>query len=337
MASKYGPTVLAVEELHTQFFTPRGVLKAVNGVSFSLRQGEVLGLIGETGCGKSVTARSIMNRVPYPGKIVSGRVLFRGENLLDKSEPELRRIRGKDISIVPQNPHAALNPFVRVKDQIVNAYRAHLGGNRRENVELALEILARVGIPDPHRIGSGYPHELSGGMAQRVVIAEALVCSPRVLIADEPTTGLDVIIQRHVLELIARLVSEQGISMILITHDLGVVAQFCDTVAVMFAGQIVEYAGVGDLFQNPLHPYSVALIGATPDTRPPPFRVEASGQLPELYALPTGCYFEMRCPFAQSVCKQPTTLEEVLPGHHVRCHLVGEEGDVSAFASQRPG
>ena len=331
MTSEHTSTVLSVDDLHTHFFLHRGVLKAVNGVSFALRQGEVLGLVGETGCGKSVLAKSIMNRVPAPGRIVGGEVVFRGESLLEKTEDELRAIRGRDISMVVQNPHAALNPFLRVRDQIANVYRAHQGDSKQEAHERALDMTTRVGIPDPRRRALAYPHELSGGMAQRIVIAMALACSPTLLIADEPTTGLDVIVQSQVLDLIAGLVREDGISMILITHDLGVVAQYCDTVGVMVAGHIVEYGKVADLFRQPLHPYTAGLLGATPDSPPVPFLVDLSGPPIDPVQLPTGCHFQPRCPFAQEICKQPTSLEEILPGHSVRCWRVGKDGDVSAF------
>ena len=335
MTSEHASTVLSVKDLHTHFFLHRGVLKAVSGVSFALRQGEVLGLVGETGCGKSVLARSIMNRVPAPGRIVGGEIVFRGESLLGKTEEELRATRGRDISMIVQNPHAALNPFLRVKNQIANVYRAHRGGSRKEAYERALDMITRVGIPDPHQRMLAYAHELSGGMAQRIVIAMALICSPKLLIADEPTTGLDVIVQSQVLDLIANLISVEGISMILITHDLGVVAQYCDTVGIMVAGQIVEYGKVADLFRQPLHPYTAGLLGATPDSPSVPFMVDLSGPPIDPVNLPSGCHFQSRCPFAQEVCKQPTILEEILPGHFVRCWRVGKDGDVSAFTGHQ--
>ena len=329
------PVVLSVRDLHTHFFLDRGVLRAINGLSIELHKGEILGLIGETGSGKSVTAKSLMGRVPRPGKIVSGEIRLNGENLRAKSESQLREIRGRDIAIVVQNPHGGLNPFLRVKDQIANVYRAHRATSKKEADEQARSLLDQVGIPDARRRALAFPHELSGGMAQRVAIAAALSCAPAVLLADEPTTGLDVIVQKQVLDLIIRLVREQDSSMILITHDLGIVAQYCDTVAVMFAGQIVELAAVQELFEHPLHPYTMALIGAMPDTKPLPFKVDALGQPPDVFNLPEGCYFQYRCPFAKEICFQPTSLEQVLPGHLVRCHLVQEGGDVSAFASER--
>ena len=255
-------TLLEVRDLHTHFFARSGVFEAVRGVELSLASGELLGLVGETGSGKSVTARSIIRLVPPPGRIVRGQVLFDGQDLLGRSEEELRRLRGSEIAIVVQNPRAALNPVMRVGEQIMNVVRAHRQAGRRDAEAEAVAMLRAVGIPDPARRFQEYPHRLSGGMAQRILIAMAMINRPRLLIADEPTTGLDVTFQAQVMDLMLDLVRERGSSVLLVTHDLGLVAQYCRRVAVMAEGQIVEQGTVETIFEAPRHAYTRRLLAA---------------------------------------------------------------------------
>ena len=317
--------LLVVEDLRTYFYTYGGVVKAVDGVTFDVERGETVGLVGETGCGKSTVALSILRLVPPPGRIVSGRIVFGGENLLEKSEEEMRKIRGSKISIVFQDPSSSLNPVLKIGDQVSEPLVIHLAMKLKEAWRKALEILKGVGIPDAEKRMVGYPHELSGGMKQRVMIAMALACRPALLIADEPTTNLDVTIQAQILELMKDLQRKYGLSILLITHNLGVVAQMCNRVAVMYAGQLAEFAPVRNIFHEPLHPYTKALLEAIPrvDKRGKKL-ASIPGSVPNLVDPPPGCRFHPRCPYAREECRrEEPPLAEVGSKHVVACHLYG--------------
>ena len=314
-------TVLSVRDLKTYFFTRSGTARAVDGVSLDLRAGETLGVVGESGSGKTVTSLSILRLVPPPGRIVGGEILFEGRNLAALPEAELRAIRGKQISMVFQDPMSSLNPFLTIGEQVAETLRVHEPLSRREALRRAAEVLGKVGIPDPaSRLGE-YPHRFSGGMRQRVMIAMALVANPKVLIADEPTTALDVTIQAQVLDLFERIKSEFKTSILLITHNLGIVAGIADHVAVMYAGRVVEYAPTEELFANPSHPYTLALLKAVP--RPGDVSQTIApipGAPPDLMRLPPGCSFYDRCPFREDRCREEAPpLEPVAAEHLARC------------------
>lgn len=323
-------TLLDVRDLRTYFFTEDGVVKAVDGVSFQVRRGEVLGLVGESGCGKSVTSLSIMRLIAPPGRILSGEVLFDGVDLLRLPEPEMVRLRGNRISMIFQQPVSCLNPVFKVGDQIAEVFQAHEGLGRAEGWRRAIDLLRMVGIPDPERRAHSYPHELSGGMAQRVMIAMALALGPEFLIADEPTTALDVTIQAQILDLMRGLQRQLNTSIILITHDMGIVAEMCDRVAVMYAGQIVEEADVRTLFANPQHPYTRGLLGSIPVMGVVKPRLETiPGTVPNLIDLPPGCRFAPRCRarlenqarLGNRCLEENPPLFRTEPGHSVRCWL----------------
>ncbi|GAB4489149.1 MAG: ABC transporter ATP-binding protein [Anaerolineales bacterium] len=330
-----GP-LLEVKNLKTYFFTEDGVVKAVDGVDFYVRPGEVLGLVGESGCGKSVTSLSIMRLVGPPGKIVSGEIIFDGKNLVTASENEMIQIRGNRVSMIFQQPQTALNPVFRVGDQIAEVLGIHQGMNKAAGRARAVELLQMVGIPEPERRAEAYPHELSGGMAQRVMIAMGLACVPDLLIADEPTTALDVTIQAQILDLMRNLRENIGTAIILITHDLGVVAEMCERVAVMYAGQIVEESDAANLFGQPLHPYTLGLIGSIPVLGKLKDRLEViPGSVPNLVNLPAGCRFAPRCSarsqYNLAICTEKAPdLREVVPGHTVRCWLYQDADGHSA-------
>jgi peptide/nickel transport system ATP-binding protein len=319
--------LLQVKNLKTYFDTEDGTVKAVDGVDFVVYPGEVVGLVGESGCGKSVTSLSIMRLIGVPGKIVAGEILFDGKDLTKLSESEMGQVRGNRISMIFQQPQSALNPVFRVGDQIAEVLTIHKSISREEGIKQAIELLKMVGIPDPERRAQAYPHELSGGMAQRVMIAMALACAPELLIADEPTTALDVTIQAQILDLMRDLREKTNTSIILITHDLGVVAEMAERVAVMYAGQIVEQTAVIALFDKPLHPYTQGLIGSIPILGKLKYRLEViPGSVPNLVNMPPGCRFASRCKarveHQLAICtdKEPD-LVEVLPEHIVRCWL----------------
>ena len=319
--------LLEVEGLKTYFFTEDGVVRAVDGVNLEVFPGEVLGLVGESGCGKSVTSLSIMGLVAKPGEVTEGRILLDGQNLLDLSEREMTRVRGNRISMIFQQPQSALNPVFKVGDQIAEVLNIHQNFGKEAGRKRAVEMLKLVGIPDAERRAEAYPHELSGGMAQRVMIAMALACLPELLIADEPTTALDVTIQAQILDLLRKLREDMGTSVILITHDLGVVAEMCERVAVMYAGEIVEQAEVDSLFARPLHPYTLGLIGSIPVLGEIKERLDViPGSVPNLIDLPPGCRFAPRCQariqHALGICteKKPDLIE-VSDEHSVRCWL----------------
>ena len=298
--------ILSVENLQTHFKTDDGVVKAVDGVSFKLRKGETLGIVGESGCGKSVTNLSIMRLIPSPpGKIVGGSVMFGGEDILQKPENELRKIRGNNISMIFQDPMTSLNPFLRISTQMVETIMLHQGLDKKEARQKSVELLKLVGIPKPEKRIDNYPHQFSGGMRQRVMIAMALSCEAQILIADEPTTALDVTIQAQILELINELADKFGTAVILIAHDLGVVAGMCDKVCVMYAGRVVEQASTDDLYDDPKHPYTVGLIRSVPrlDEKGRTNLYSIDGQPPNLIDLPECCPFHPRCQKAMDICK----------------------------------
>jgi oligopeptide/dipeptide ABC transporter ATP-binding protein len=321
-------TILQLEELQTHFFTAVGTVRAVDGVSYALKAGETLGVVGESGCGKSVTALSIMRLVANPpGRIVGGEVRFQGRNLLELSEPEMERIRGNEISMIFQEPMTSLNPLYTVGNQIAEAVALHQGLPRRDAWDRAVDMLRRVYIPEPERRAHAYPHQLSGGMRQRVMIAMALSCNPKVLIADEPTTALDVTIQAQILDLMRELQETFGTAIVLITHDMGVVAENADRVVVMYAGRKVEEADAAQLFDNPGHPYTKGLLASIPHldaaARNDARRLrlnEIKGMVPSLFDLPAGCSFAPRCALASDKCRQARPpIEERRPGHWIAC------------------
>jgi peptide/nickel transport system ATP-binding protein len=313
--------LLEIQGLTTHFFTRSGVVKAVDNLSLGLQQGRVLGLVGESGCGKTVTALSILNLVPYPGKIVSGSIFFEGRDLLTIPPKEMRHIRGARISMIFQEPMTALNPVFTVGNQIAEVLTTHLGRSRSEAMNQAVDLLRSVGIPAPEKRIQEYPHQLSGGMRQRVMIAMAIACRPSIILADEPTTALDVTIQAHILELLSRIQSEMGMAMVLVTHDLGLIAERAHEVAVMYAGRIVEQAGTRELFEHPMHPYTRGLIASVP--RPADGRSKRlktiAGSVPRLIDLPKGCTFLSRCEIKTGQCEREPQLVEVRLGHRVRC------------------
>ena len=320
-------TLLEVRDLHTSFYTHEGVVKAVDGISFEVKRGEILGLVGESGCGKSVTSLSILRLVGAPGKIDSGEIVFDGRDLLTLSGSEMTRIRGNRIAMIFQQPQSSLNPVFKIGDQISEVLGIHQDLGKKAGHDRALELLTMVGIPDPERRLKAYPHELSGGMAQRVMIAMALACIPELLIADEPTPALDVTIQAQILDLMRDLRTKLDTAIILITHDLGVVAEMADRIAVMYAGQIVEEAKVDELFNNPKHPYTQGLIGSIPVLGVVKDELDViPGNVPNLINLPPGCRFAPRCrarvEHNLTICtQQEPGLKPVGVQHTARCWL----------------
>jgi peptide/nickel transport system ATP-binding protein len=313
--------LLDIQGLSTHFFTRAGVIKAVDNLSLKLQKGRLLGLAGESGCGKTVTALSILNLVPPPGKIVSGKIFFEGRDLLALSPGEMRLIRGARISMIFQEPMTALNPVFTVGNQIAEVITTHSSSSKKEAMASTVELLHSVGIPSPEKRVHEYPHQMSGGMRQRVMIAMAIACRPSLILADEPTTALDVTIQAHILELLGRIQTEMGMAMILVTHDLGLIAERAHEVAVMYAGRIVEHAETRDLFANPQHPYTRGLLASIPkpgEGHRKRLRTIA-GSVPQLHDLPTGCTFITRCDIKTERCLTEPALVEVKPGHFVRC------------------
>jgi peptide/nickel transport system ATP-binding protein len=318
-------SLLDVDDLHTHFGTqPGGIVRAVDGVSFAMARGDVLGLVGESGCGKSVTALSIMRLLPPPGRIAAGRIALDGEDLLAKDAEAMRRVRGGRIAMVFQEPMTSLNPVFSIGDQIVAGILAHAGLSRRAAWERAVEMLDHVQIPSPQQRARDYPHQLSGGLRQRAMIALALAPGPALLIADEPTTALDVTIQAQILDLLQRLQADRGMAVLMITHDLGVVAEVCHRVAVIYAGRIVELASAASLFARPLHPYTRGLLRCRPHPArfgQPLFSIE--GVPPDSSQARRGCRFAARCPEAITSCShQEPSLIEREPGHYVACPVV---------------
>ncbi|MBI5182480.1 MAG: ABC transporter ATP-binding protein [Nitrospirae bacterium] len=315
--------LLEVKDLKTYFYLPEGIIKAVDGINISVRRSSVLGIVGESGCGKSMTALSILNLVPHPpGKIVSGEIIFEGQDILRWKESGMRTIRGAKVSMIFQEPMTALNPVFTIGEQIAETLRVHKGMGRREAMDKAVELLDLVRIPSARERIKDYPHQLSGGMRQRVMIAMAISCNPSLIIADEPTTALDVTVQAQVLELLMQLMSRIGMSMILITHDLGVIAEIADDVAVMYAGRIVEYTKKESLFIAPTHPYTEGLLSSIPRFNGKKGRrlKAIAGVVPMLLDLPEGCKFFPRCGFAIDRCeKEEPPLKAIKQGHLVRC------------------
>jgi len=324
---KQDEKILEVRGLKTYFYTEDGVVKAVDGVDFDVGRGEIVALVGESGCGKSVTSFSIMQLVGIPGKIVDGEVVFNGRDLLKLPESEIRLLRGDQLSMIFQQPTSCLNPVFRVGDQIAEVLQIHRGLDKKQGWERAVELLRTVGVAEPEKRVHSFPHEMSGGMAQRVMIAMALACEPELLIADEPTTALDVTIQAQILDLMRALQSKLGTSIILITHDMGVVAEMAARVSVMYAGRVVEQAAVNTLFDDPLHPYTRGLLSSIPIMGIVKKRLDTiPGAVPNLIDLPPGCKFAPRClariEHNLHICtEQEPNLIEYAPGHRVRCWL----------------
>lgn len=321
--------ILEIKNLSTHFETEYGVIKAVDDVELVVGEGDTLGIVGESGCGKTVLALSVMRLVPTPpGRIVSGNVFFDGIDLLQLGDAEMRRIRGKKISMIFQEPMTSLNPVLRIGDQIAEAIKLHQGLDTSEAMNSAIESLRLVGMPSPESIVRSYPHQMSGGMRQRAMIAMAISCRPRLMLADEPTTALDVTIQAQIIDLMNRLKDDVGTSIILITHDLGVIAEAAQYVAVMYTGGIVEYSSAENLFSTPLHPYTVGLMESMPKINAQEGQDEylkvIPGVVPPLYNLPMGCSFQDRCPHVMNICREEEPLlKEKNPGHKVHCWLYG--------------
>ena len=321
--------LLQVKDLKTYFYTDDGVVKAVDSVDFIIKKGKTLGMVGESGCGKSVTALSVLRLIQEPpGKIVSGEICFKGEELLKKTPEEMRKVRGNDISMIFQEPMTSLNPVYTIGEQISEAIILHQKLNKEKALKKTVEMLRLVSIPSPEKRIHEYPHELSGGQRQRAMIAMALSCNPDLLIADEPTTALDVTIQAQILELIKKLKDEIGMSVLMITHDLGVIAEVSDDVVVVYAGKAVEYADVKTIFRDPKHPYTIALQNSIPRlTDKPGKKLEViQGGIPDPLALPSGCKFHPRCKFAIDLCKrEEPELEKMEDNHIVRCWMYNKD------------
>ena len=321
-------TIFQIRGLKTQFFTKKGIVPAVDGIDITVKQGEAVGLVGESGSGKSMTAMSVMQLLQKPGKVVDGEILLDGENLLDKSKKEIDEIRGNRISMIFQEPMTSLNPVYTIGKQVSEAILTHENVSKEEAKERAIDIFRKVGIPEPEKRYGAYPHQLSGGLRQRVMIGMAMVCNPELIIADEPTTALDVTIEAQILYLMNQLQKEKNTAIVMITHNLGVVAQSCDYVYVMYAGKIMEEASVKALFKNPQHPYTFGLMNSIPkmtETKEHLFTIR--GMVPNLLHLPKGCRFCTRCDKAMKICTEyQPELYETEEGHKVRCFLYDKEG-----------
>jgi oligopeptide/dipeptide ABC transporter ATP-binding protein len=320
--------ILEVKDLTTYFFTDKGVVKAVDGNSFSLKEGQTLGIVGESGCGKSITAMSILNLIEKPGKIVKGSIKFNGEELVGIADKKMRTYRGNEISMIFQEPMTSLNPVFRIGEQIGESLKLHQGMNKKEATDKAIELLNLVGIPRAEKVVRDYPHQLSGGMRQRVMIAMALACNPKVLIADEPTTALDVTIQAQILSLMNDLQKKTNTAIMLITHDLGVVAQMAHDVLVMYSGKIVESSSAVEIFDNPKHPYTVGLLQSIPNLEEDRERLNSiEGIVPNPFELPEGCYFAPRCKHVMDRCRKEQPEDYTVGENHtVKCFLYDKEG-----------
>jgi peptide/nickel transport system ATP-binding protein/oligopeptide transport system ATP-binding protein len=317
--------LLNIRGLKTVFYSEAGTAAAVDGIDLEMGPGETIGLVGESGCGKTVTALSIMRLVQPPGEIIGGQIFLEGKDLLTLTEDEMRKIRGNDVSMIFQEPMTSLNPVFKVGEQIAEVFWIHRDMSKRDAADAAVDMLRKVGIPSPEKRAKDYPHQMSGGMRQRVMIAMALACDPKLMLADEPTTALDVTIQAQILELMNDIKTNKGTGIILITHDLGVVAEMADKVAVMYAGKIVEEAPVDSLFGSPQHPYTIGLLQSVPrldKEAKEKLRLHViKGMVPDLRKLPPGCGFQDRCPEVQEICKTYPTLELKSSGHLVRCWM----------------
>lgn len=327
-------SLLEVDNLHTHFISRDlrnkvRTARALNGVSFAVEEGEILGLVGETGAGKSLTAMSIMGLLTPPAQIVEGSIRFGNRDLAAMSSDDLNRVRGTELTMIVQSPVASLDPLKRIGKQMVRVQREHRKISADEAWANGVKMLDTVGIPDPERRARAWPHELSGGMAQRVLIAMALINDPRLLIADEPTTGLDVTVQAQILDLLRDLVAERNLAAIIITHDLGIVAHYCDRVAVMFAGNIVEVGRVDQVLRSPHHPYTQALVASTPQQMKERGYTHLGGPPPDLYDLPPGCHYRDRCPTAAEVCRTAPANVPVADGHQALCHFAVGQNDVA--------
>ncbi|KKK34539.1 peptide ABC transporter ATP-binding protein [Salinicoccus sediminis] len=320
--------ILDIKDLRTSFFVEGNEIKAVDGVTFQVPKGKTLGIVGESGSGKSISALSVLQLIDDPGKIVGGSIRFKDEELTTAKTSRMRNIRGNEISMIFQEPMTSLNPVYTIGQQLREAYKIHQGLGKKEGTKRSIEMLELVGIPSPEKRVDQYPYELSGGMRQRVMIAMALACKPELLIADEPTTALDVTIQAQILELIKNLQEEIGMSVVMITHDLGVVAETCDYVAVMYCGKVVEFADVETLFENPRHPYTVGLLSSLPrhDIDQDEL-VPIKGNVPAPDEMPSGCRFAPRCPHASAICSELPELETQEDGNDVRCWIYTEQWD----------
>jgi oligopeptide/dipeptide ABC transporter ATP-binding protein len=313
--------LLEVSNLRTHFYTEAGIVKALDGVTVNAEEKQIIGLVGESGSGKSVTAQSVLRIIPKPGRIIAGSIKYDGEDLLRKSETDMRKIRGSKMAIVFQDPTTSLNPLYTVGRQLTDILKVHKGLTKREATEIAKDLLEKVAIPEPEKRLKAYPHELSGGMKQRIAIARALACKPRLLFADEPTTNLDVTIQAQVLDLLKQLQKEYGMTMIMITHDMGIVADMADRVTVLYAGKVMEEADTGTLFTKPSHPYTEALLKAVPTVRRTKALGIIPGNIPNLINPPAGCVFHPRCTYAKEICHvQDPQWEQATVGHYVACH-----------------
>lgn len=318
--------LLSIEDLRVSFYTYYGIVRAVNHVTFNVYEKEILGVVGESGSGKSVTAMTIVGLLPFPGYVVGGRVSFLGRDLLSMSDDEWGKLRGKEISICFQNPSRSLNPVLTVGTQLTRVLTRHTRGiSKKQAFQRAVALLQEVNIPGAERVMRQYPHQLSGGMAQRVMIVLALICQPRLIILDEPTTGLDVTVQRQLLSLLRRIQQKSVVSQILITHDLGVVANACDRVLVMYAGYVMEEAPVEELFAQPMHPYTKALLESIPCVEADASLKPIPGAVPIMTQLPSGCPFHPRCAFAREICcSEVPAYRLVSSGHHIACHLAAQ-------------
>jgi len=313
--------LLEVSNLRTHFYTEAGVVKALDGITVNAEEKQIIGLVGESGSGKSVTAQSVLRIIPKPGRIITGSIKYEGEDLLRKSETEMRKIRGSKMAIVFQDPTTSLNPLYTVGKQLTDVLQVHKHLTKQEATQISENLLEKAGIPEPEKRLKAYPHELSGGMKQRIAIARALACKPKLLFADEPTTNLDVTIQAQVLELLKQLQKEDGMTMIMITHDMGIVADMTDRVTVLYAGKVMEEADTRTLFTEPSHPYTEALLKAVPTIARTKALGIIPGNIPNLINPPTGCVYHPRCTYAKEICKkQDPQWEQVTADHYVACH-----------------